>query len=229
MPTQRRKTLNRSKDFDDNFEDDELNLKKENTRNFKEKEKEKEGFQRYSMESNSSYDEAIKNLESTKFGTFIKTHTDFIQQMASDVKFTIPKVNNLEQIMASFKVPRNTFYKNAPLDLDRVLSNFPEVEDFYLHIDIIHKFALALERKVDWENLFGGIGTKERVPTKIKKQLMSNDDFIHYNFLPELATKFCMEKDYITYKQASLKLYKNDFPTLHHNDPMDQAFILYCA
>ena len=227
MPSQRRKMLNRLKDFDDNSEDDELNLEKQNLMNFKEKEKEES--QKYSIESDSSYDETIKNLESTNFGIFIKSHTDFIQQMVSDIKFTIPEVNNSERVRASLKLLRNTFYKNATLDLDRVLSNFPEVEDFYPCIDVVHKLALVRERKVDWDNLFGGIGTKERVPTKIKKQLMSNDDFIHYNFLPELATKFCMEKDYITYKQASLKLYKNDFPTLHHNDPMDQAFVLYCA
>ena len=42
---------------------------------------------------------------------------------------------------------------------------------------------------------------------------MPNDDFIPYILLPESATKFCMEKDDITYKQASLKLYENDFPT----------------
>ena len=102
---------------------------------------------------------------------------------------------------ASLKLPHNTFSKNVTLDLDRVLSNFPEVNDFYLYIDIIHKFALVRERKVDWQNLFGGIGTKERVPIKIKKQLMSNDDFIHYILHPEFATKFYMEK-YITYKEA---------------------------
>ena len=89
--------------------------------------------------------------------------------MISDIKFTIPEVNNSERARASLKVPRNTFYKNATLDLDRVVSNFPEIEDFYPYIGIIHKFALVRERKVDWENLFGAIGTKERVPTKIKK------------------------------------------------------------
>ena len=154
--------------MDDNSEDDELNLEKQNTRNFNEKEKEKEKIQIYSIESDSSHDE-IKNLKGTNFGIFIKSHTDFIQQMVSDVKFTIPKVNNSERIRASFKVPRNTFYKNATLDLDRVLSNFPEIEDFYPYINIIHKSALVRERKVDWENLFGRIGTNERVPIKIKK------------------------------------------------------------
>ena len=44
MPSQRRKLLNRLKDFDDNFEDDELNLGKENTRNFKEKKKKRKNF-----------------------------------------------------------------------------------------------------------------------------------------------------------------------------------------
>ena len=99
---------------------------------------------------------------------FIKSHANFTQQMISDIKFTITEVNNSERIRASVKLPRNTFYKNSALDLDRVLSNFPDVKDFYPYIDIIHKFALVRERKVDWENLFGGIGTKERVPTKIK-------------------------------------------------------------
>ena len=42
MPSQRRETLNRLKDFDDDSEDDELNLEKQNLMNFKEKEKEKE-------------------------------------------------------------------------------------------------------------------------------------------------------------------------------------------
>ena len=166
MPSQRRKMLNRLKDFDDNSEDDELNLEKQNLIDFNKKEKEE--TQKYSIESDSSYDETIKNLESTNFGIFIKSHADFIQQMISDIKFTIPEVNNSERIRASLKLRRNTFYKNATLDLDRVFSNFPEVKDFYPYIDIIHKFALVRERKVDWENLFGGIGTKERVPTKIK-------------------------------------------------------------
>ena len=123
MPSQRKKMLNRLKYFDDNSEDDELNLEKQNLMNFKEKEKEE--TQKYSIESNSSYDETIKNLESTNFGIFIKSDTDFIQQMVPDIKFTIPEVNNSERVRASLKLPRNTFYKNATLDLDRVLSNFP--------------------------------------------------------------------------------------------------------
>ena len=86
-----------------------------------------------------------KDLESTNFGIFLKSHTDFIQQMVSDIKFTIPEVNNSERVRASLKLPRNTFYKNATLDLDRVLSNFPKIEDFYPDIDIIHKFALVRE------------------------------------------------------------------------------------
>ena len=79
----------------------------------------------------------------------------------------------------------------------------------------MHKFALVRERKVDWENRFGAIGTKEKVPIKIKKQLMSNE-------------KFCTEKYDIIYKQVSLKLCDNDFPTLDHNDLMDHVFILCC-
>ena len=59
--------------------------------------------------------------------------------MVSDSKFTIPEVNNSKRIRASLKLPRNTFYKNATLDLDRVLSNFPDVEDFYPYMDIIQK------------------------------------------------------------------------------------------
>ena len=72
MLSQRRKMLNRLKYFDDNSEDDELNLEKHNTRNFKEKEKEKEETQKYFLESDSSYNETIKNLESTNFSIFIK-------------------------------------------------------------------------------------------------------------------------------------------------------------
>ena len=98
--------------------------------NFKDKEKEEEETQKNSIERD-SYDETIKNLESTNFDIFIRSHADFIQQMVSDIKFTIPEVNNSERIKASLKLPSNTFYKNATLDLDRVLTNFPEVEDFY--------------------------------------------------------------------------------------------------
>ena len=58
MPSQRRKMLNRLKDFDDNSEDDELNLEKQNLMNFKEKEKEE--TQKYSIESDSWYGETIK-------------------------------------------------------------------------------------------------------------------------------------------------------------------------
>ena len=87
MLSQRRKMLNRLKDFDDNSEDDELDLEKHNMRNFKEKAKEKEEIQKYSLESDSSYDDAIKSLESTNFGIFRRSHTDFIQQMISDAKF----------------------------------------------------------------------------------------------------------------------------------------------
>ena len=83
--------------------------------------KEKEETQKYSIESDSSYDETTNNLESTNFGIFIKSHTDFIQQMISDIKFTIPKVSNSERVRASLKLPRNTFYKNAMLDLDSVI------------------------------------------------------------------------------------------------------------
>ena len=82
---------------------------------------------------------------------------------------------------------------------------------------------------MDWENHFGRTGTNERVTIKIKKQLMSNHDFIHDVLLPELATKFCMEKDDVTNKQALLKLFDNDFPTLHRNCLMEQVFILFCV
>ena len=58
---------------------------------------------------------------------------------------------------------------------------------------------------------------------------MSNDDFIHYILLPEWATEFYMEKDDITYKEASLKLYDIELPMLHHKDLMDQVFIPYCV
>ena len=94
IPSQRRKKLNRLKDFDDNSEDDELNLEKQNLMNFKDKEKEEEETQKNSIESDSSYDETIMNLESTNVGIFIRDNTDFIQQMVSDIKFTIPEVNN---------------------------------------------------------------------------------------------------------------------------------------
>ena len=57
---------------------------------------------------------------------------------------------------------------------------------------------------------------------------MLSDDFIHHILLPELATKFYMGKD-IRFKEASLKLYDNELPTLHHNDLADQVFILDCV
>ena len=120
--SQRRKMLNKLKDFDDSSDYDKLNLEKQNKMNFNEKEKEKDEIWKYSIESDSSYDETTKNLESTNFGTFIKGHTDFFQQMVLGIKLTIPKVNDSERIRAYFKLPRNTFYMNATLDLDRVLS-----------------------------------------------------------------------------------------------------------
>ena len=107
IPSQRRKKLNRLKDFDDNSEDDEFNLEKQNLMNFKDKEKEE--TQKNSIESDSSYDETIKNFESTNFGIFIRNNIDFIQQMVSDIKFTIPEVNNSGRVRASLKLPRNTF------------------------------------------------------------------------------------------------------------------------
>ena len=58
---------------------------------------------------------------------------------------------------------------------------------------------------------------------------MSNEEFIDYILLSKFATKFCSEKDDITYKQVPLKHCENDFPTLDHNDLMDHAFILYCV
>ena len=120
--SQRRKMLNKLKDFDDSSDYDKLNLEKQNKMNFNEKEKEKDEIWKYSIESDSSYDETTKNLESTNFCTFIKGHTDFFQQMVLGIKLTIPKVNDSERIRAYFKLPRNTFYMNATLDLDRVLS-----------------------------------------------------------------------------------------------------------
>ena len=69
--------------------------------------------------------------------------------MVSGIKLTTPEVNDLERIRTSFKLPRNTFNMNATLDLDRVLSNFSEFKDLYPYIDIIQKFALVREKKVD--------------------------------------------------------------------------------
>ena len=40
--------------------------------------KEKEYAQKYSIVSDNSYDELIKNLEGRNFGIFLKSHTDFI-------------------------------------------------------------------------------------------------------------------------------------------------------
>ena len=114
--------------------------------------------------------------------------------MVSGIKLTTPEVNDLERIRASFKLPRNTFNMNVTLDLDRVLSNFSEFEDLYPYIDIIQKFALVREKKVDWKNLFGRVGTKERIPIKIKKQPMSDDDFIHYILLLNLLRSFAWKK-----------------------------------
>ena len=37
--------------------------------------------------------------------------------------------------------------------------SFPVVSNFY--IDFVQKFALVRRRKLERENLFGGIGTKE--------------------------------------------------------------------
>ena len=70
--------------------------------------------------------------------------------------------------------------------------SFPVVSNFY--IDFVQKFALVRGRKVEWENLFSGIRTKERVPIKTKRQLMLNIFFIQCILLLELATKVCMEK-----------------------------------
>ena len=50
-----------------------MSLEKQNLMNFKEKEKEK--TQKYSIESDGSYHETIKNLESTNFGIHKKSHT----------------------------------------------------------------------------------------------------------------------------------------------------------
>ena len=41
--------------------------------------------------------------------------------MISELKYTITDVNNSKQVRASFKVSRNTFQKNAPLDLENVI------------------------------------------------------------------------------------------------------------
>ena len=41
--------------------------------------KEKEETQKNSIKSDSSYDETMKNLDSTNFGIFLKSPTDFIQ------------------------------------------------------------------------------------------------------------------------------------------------------
>ena len=119
------------------------------------------------------------------------------------------------------------------LDLDRVLSNFPEVEDFYPYIDIINKFALVRERKVDWENLFGGRGTKERVPIKLKKQLLSNDDFTHYILLPELATElslsmqyFCVSSFSFSFSLKFIKFYFSKFNSLS-SGLSPKSFILF--
>ena len=70
--------------------------------------------------------------------------------------------------------------------------SFLVVSNFY--IDFVQKFALVRGRKVEWENLFGGIRMEERVPIKTKRQLMLNIFFIQCILLLELATKVCMEK-----------------------------------
>ena len=60
-------------------------------------------------------------------------------------------------------------------------------------INIFYKFALVRERKVNWENLFDGTGTKQGVPIKIKEQLMSNDVFIWHILLTDLATRLLID------------------------------------
>ena len=57
-----------------------------------------------------------------------------------------------------------------------------EVKRFCPYINIVHKFALVNAKKkinkIDRENVFGDIGTKEGVPMKIKSKLMSKVNFI---------------------------------------------------
>ena len=95
-------------------------------------------------------------------------------------------------------------------------------------------FLIPESRKVKWKKSglresFWWNRNKRKSSHIETKQLMSNDDFIQYIFLPELATKFYMEKYDITYKEASSKLYDNELPTLHQNHLMDQVFILDCV
>ena len=59
------------------------------------------------------------------------------------------------------------------------------------------------KKKIDWENVFGDIGTKEGVPMKIKSKLMSKVNFIQNILLPKFGTKFYMEKGDIYHFQTS--------------------------
>ena len=60
-------------------------------------------------------------------------------------------------------------------------------------INIVLKFALVREGKVDWKNLFDGTGTKQGVPIKKKEQLMPNHGFIRHILLTDLATRLLIE------------------------------------
>ena len=64
---------------------------------------------------------------------------------------------------------------------------------------------------------------------KDKKTTYVKHLFYSVHFASRTGYKVLYGKDDIAYKQVSLRLYENYFPTLHLSDLMDQVFILYCV
>jgi len=149
-------------------------------------------------------------------------NTSFMQYVEQQKEFVLKLVNNetdiysySERLQALTRSTSRRKYKDNALDEEQMLLFNKEFgTDFFKYESYIVKNFLMVSKIRDDMDIFSFGGT-ELIDFKIK-QVWSVPKTVHYVILPELFTKYIMEKHNIGYRDASCYLYGNILPTFHH-------------
>ena len=160
------------------------------------------------------------------FIEFINKKKDIILSLISD-DYNSEAQFRSERVFAVRNLPSlKQFQTNAIRELefmsDLMGSLVPYQDLIFSEILTKPNSLLALDTD-DYDPGYGGYYT---LPVNVRASI-SMAKILDYIIIPELITEFYMELHDISYKEASLKLYANSLPTVHHIDTL-MCTALYC-
>lgn len=146
-----------------------------------------------------------------------------MQFLEQQKEFVLKLVNNetnlysySERLQALTRSTSSRKYRDNAFDEEQMLLLIKELgTDFLTYESYIIKNFLTISKIRDDSDIFSFGGT-EFVDFKIKKFKWSVPLTTQYVILPELFTKYIMEKRNIGYRDATCYLYGNILPTFHH-------------